>query len=86
MISKGLGIAALIVAMIGAGMLWMTTREKAAERRGADQQVARDIAAANQNIATKRETDAKFDSQDAHALCNSYGLDWVQREGKSFCE
>lgn len=86
MISKTLGAAALGVALLAGIMLWLQSRDEAAERRGIEQQVARDIAAANQNIATRRETDAKFDSQDARALCDSYGLIWVQRDGKSFCE
>lgn len=86
MISKWLGIAACVVALIGLVMLWLENREQAAVQRGVEAQVARDIAAANQNIAERRKTDAKFNSKDARALCDSFGLVWVQRDGKSFCE
>ncbi len=78
--------AALIAAtLLGAGAAYLDHREDAAEQRGVDQQVARDIAKANQEIATRRETDAKFDSQDARALCLSLELEWVLEDGKSFC-
>lgn len=77
---------AAVVGVIVAIVLYLGYREDKAEQRGVEQQVARDIAAANQNIAERRETDAKFDSQDARALCTGYGLEWVQHDGKSFCE
>lgn len=76
---------ASVVAGILAIVLYLGHRENVAEQRGIDQQVARDIAKANQEIATRRETDAKFDSQDARALCVSMSLDWVFDDGKSFC-
>lgn len=80
LIAAGVGFACLALFSV-----WMAAREYAAEQRGVDEQVARDIAKANQEIATRRETDAKFDSQDARALCDSMGLEWVLENGKSFC-
>jgi hypothetical protein len=77
------GLAAL--ALVASVFYWLQQRDHEAEKRGVDQQVARDIAKANQEIATRRVTDAKFDSQDARALCLSYGLEWVSEQGKSFC-
>jgi hypothetical protein len=77
-------VAATVVAILGI-VLYLGHREDVAEQRGVDQQVARDIAKANQEIATRRETDAKFDSQDARALCTSMGLEWMSEQGKSFC-
>lgn len=78
--------AALIGAsVIAAAIAYLKYQENEAERRGAEQQIARDIAKANQEIATRRETDAKFDSQDARALCVSLELEWVFEDGKSFC-
>lgn len=78
-------IIAAIVGTILAILFYLGHREDKAEQRGVEQQVARDIAKANQEIATRRVTDAKFDSQDAHALCDSMGLEWVFEDGKSFC-
>lgn len=74
------GIGAIVAILI-----YLNIREDAAEQRGVDRQVAADIAKANQNIATRRETDAHFDKLDARALCADYGLDWVFEDGKSFC-
>lgn len=78
-------LAALVVGVIFAIVLYLGHREDEAERRGIERQVARDVAKANQEIATRRETDEKFDSQDARALCLSMSLDWVLEDGKSFC-
>lgn len=84
MIRYGILAAAAFVTVAGF-IFYLNNREDAAEQRGVDQQVARDIAKANQEIATRRETDAKFDSQDARALCISMELEWVLEDGKSFC-
>lgn len=79
-------IAALIIgSVVAAGLLWLQTSLTNAERAGADQQIARDIAQANQNIAERRETDAHFDKMDASAVCRDFGLEWVFEDGKSFC-
>lgn len=79
-------IAAVVaIGLIFSAVLYLGHREDEAEQRGIDQQVARNIAKANQEIATRRETDAKFDSQDARSLCLSYGLEWLSEQGKSFC-
>lgn len=83
--TKYVVLVVLVVGFIFSIVLYLGHREDTAEQRGVDQQVARDIAKANQEIATRRETDAKFDSQDARALCISYGLEWVSEQGKSFC-
>lgn len=79
-IAAGIAFAAIV-----ASIVYLDRRDEAAEQRGVDRQVAADIAKANQNIATRRETDAHFDSLDARALCADYGLDWVFEDGKSFC-
>jgi hypothetical protein len=79
-------IAVIAVAVaIGGIILYLGHREDAAEQRGVDKQVAADIAKANQEIATRRETDAQFNRLDAHALCIEYGLEWVFEDGKSLC-
>lgn len=75
----------IALGLVGGVIAYLNHREDAAEKRGVDLQVARDIAKANQEIATRRETDAKFDSQDARALCLSMELEWVFEDGKSFC-
>lgn len=77
--------AGIAFAAIAACIIYLARRDEAAEQRGVDRQIAADIAKANQNIATRRETDAHFDSHDARALCADYGLDWVFEDGKSFC-
>lgn len=66
-------------------MVWYSAQQEAAERRGVEAQVARDISKANQELAVKRERDAKFDKMDARAFCVDAGLDWVFEDGKSFC-
>lgn len=76
--------AAAFVAVAGF-IFYLDRREDAAEQRGVDRQIAADIAKANQNIATRRETDAHFDKLDARALCGEYDLEWVFENGKSFC-
>jgi type II secretory pathway pseudopilin PulG len=79
-------IAALIFgSLIAGGLLWLQKSLSNAEQAGVDQQVARDIAQANQNIAERRETDAQFDKMDAAAVCRDFGLLWVFEDGKSFC-
>jgi hypothetical protein len=78
-------VALIIGATVAAGLLWLQTSLSNAEQAGVDQQIARDIAQANQNIAERRETDAHFDSMDAAAVCRDFGLEWVFEDGKSFC-
>lgn len=80
-------VAALLLAVAAvAGLLAYTDRrDDKAEQRGIDKQVAAEIGRANQEIATRRVTDAHFDSHDARALCGDYGLDWVFENGKSLC-
>ncbi len=72
-------------AVIGGVVAYLNHREDAAEQRGVDQQVARDIAKANQELALKRERDAKFDKMDARDFCLDAGLEWMFEDGKSFC-
>jgi len=74
-------VAASVVGVLG----YIDHRDRVAEQRGVDRQVAADIAKANQTIATRRETDAHFDSRDARALCADFDLEWVFEDGKSFC-
>jgi hypothetical protein len=52
---------------------------------GIDKQTAADIAKANQEIATRRVTDDKYNKMDAAAVCKQFGLDWVFTDGKSEC-
>lgn len=79
-------IAALIIgSIVAGGLLWLQTSLSNAEQSGIDQQVARDIAQANQNIAERRETDAHFDKMDAAAVCRDFGLEWLFEDGKSLC-
>lgn len=85
MISKWLGIAAVAVAVIGAALLWLESREQAAVQRGVTEQVSRNIAKANQEIATRRATDATFDKMDARQHCIDAGLEWVFESERSFC-
>lgn len=74
-----------VVAGILTIVLWLGLRDEAAERRGMEKEIARRIARANQEIATRRETDASFDSMDARAHCLDAGLDWVFEDGRSLC-
>lgn len=77
-----------VVALVGvifAIVLYLGMREDKAERRGVDKQVAADIAKANQELAVKRERDAKFDKMDARQFCIDAGLEWVFSDDKSFC-
>lgn len=72
-------------ALISGVIVYLNQREDAAEKRGVEQQVARDISKANQEIATRRATDATFDKMDARKHCLDVKLDWVFEDGKSFC-
>lgn len=79
-------IAALIIgSVVAAGLLWLQTSLSNAERDGIDKQVAADIAKANQELAVKRERDAKFDKMDARAFCLDAGFEWLFIDGKSLC-
>lgn len=44
------------------------------------------IAKSNQLIAERRVRDATFDKFDAAELCRRAGLEWMQSDGKSFCQ
>lgn len=77
--------AVLVVSSIFAIVLYLGHREDAAEQRGIDQQVARDIAKANQEIGEMRIRDAKFDKMDARQHCLDAGLEWVFENDRSFC-
>lgn len=46
---------------------------------------AENIAQANQKIAERRATDAKFQRTDAMELCRQAGLEWFADEGRSYC-
>lgn len=78
--------AALVaVALIGGAVAWMAAREDAALERGIEQQMARDVAKANQEIGEMRVRDAKFDKMDARQFCIDAGLLWVFEDNRSFC-
>ena len=77
--------AAALVGAILAIVLYLGHREDKAEQRGVEQQVARNIAKANQEIAEMRIKDAKFDKMDARQHCLDADLEWVFENGKSFC-
>lgn len=78
-------LAALVVGAIFSIVLYLGHREDEAERRGIDQQVARDIAKANQEIGEMRVRDAKFSKMDARQHCLDAGLEWVFENDRSFC-
>lgn len=82
---KYVSAALVAVALIGGGLAWMAVREDAAVERGVDQQVARDVAKANQEIGEMRVRDAKFDKMDARQFCIDAGLEWVFEDSRSFC-
>jgi hypothetical protein len=71
----------LVVAAIG----WYARQQYVAEQRGREIERALIAAKANQNIAERRVTDAKFDKLDARSFCIDSGLEWVFEDGKSFC-
>lgn len=75
----------VLVGGIFAIVLYLGMREDKAEQRGVDKQVAADIAKANQELAVKRERDAKFDKMDARAFCLDAGFEWLFIDGKSLC-
>lgn len=75
-------IAFAVIALVGG---WYAKQQYDAEQRGAAIERAKVAAQSNQNIATRRETDATFDKMDAAALCRDAGLEWVFDDGKSFC-
>lgn len=81
-------IASIIVAIIMGGGLWIyfERRDAAKVQEGVNKQVMADAAKANQNIATRRATDATFDKYDAADVCRQYDLTWVFADGKSHCE
>lgn len=83
--TKYIFIGLIALSLIGGVAAYLDHREDAAERRGVDQQIARDIAKANQEIATRRERDATFDKMDARQHCLDVDLEWVFLDGKSFC-
>lgn len=85
MISKALGVSAVVVAIVGSVLLWLSSVEQAAVQRGVTEQVSRNIAKANQEIATRRATDVTFDKMDARQHCVDAGLEWVFESGQSFC-
>jgi hypothetical protein len=88
MISRVYGLMAAVAVMViigGAVFVWLDARERAAVERGVQEQVERDISKANQEIATRRATDAKFDKMDARQFCLDAKLEWVFESGQSFC-
>lgn len=75
--------AAIVLAAAGA---WYAKQLYDAKQRGAEEERAKVIARANQEIATRRERDAQFDKMDARQHCLDAGLEWVfGDDGKSFC-
>lgn len=76
----------LIAIIIGCGAyLYVAHRDAANVQKGVHQQVIRDVSQANQDIATRRATDATFDKNDAHAMCDFWKLEWVYDNDKSYC-
>lgn len=70
--------------ILAAGSLYMVQISAATERGRAIEQAA--IAAkANQNIADRRVTDAKFKRDDVIKLCRDAGLEWFVDAGRSYC-
>lgn len=58
----------------------------AGDRNRANRDELARVAKANQNIAERRATDAKYDKTDAAATCKLFGLEWVFADGKSSCQ
>jgi hypothetical protein len=81
--------AALAFAVIAIAGGWYAKQQYDAEQRGREIERAKIAAQSNQNIATRRETDATFDKMDARQLCLDAPveprLEWVFENGKSFC-
>jgi hypothetical protein len=75
-------VAAAVAAIAG---VWYAKQQYDAEQRGRDIERAKVAAQSNQNIVTRRQTDATFDKMDAATLCRDAGLEWVFDDGKSFC-
>jgi len=78
----------MLVAAAGVVMgaiIYLDRRDKAAEERGKAEQIAINIAKANQYIAERRAKDATFNSMDAKQHCVDAGFEWVLSDGKSFC-
>lgn len=78
-------LAGLVVGLLAGVLVWYQMQISAAERAGREKQIALNVAKANQEIAARRQTDAKFDSMDARQHCVGAGLEWVFVDGKSFC-
>ncbi len=79
---RNVGLAVLLVILaIGLHQLVLYR----AERKAVDAERARVSAEANQAIAERRATDAKFDRMDAMALCREVGLEWFADGGRSYC-
>lgn len=80
-------IAVVIACTVIGGLLfaYIKAHDAAKIGEGIDRQVAADIALSNQNIAMRRATDAKFDKDDAAAVCRIFKREWVFIDGKSQC-
>lgn len=75
-------VAALIVGAVGT---YLGSLYSKGVQAGIDKQIAADIAKANQTIAERRATDAKYNKMDAAALCKQFDLEWVFENGHSEC-
>lgn len=82
MIFRNIGIA-VILAVMAIGLHQLVVYRETQKALEAER--ARVAAKANQNIADRRATDAKFDRMDAMQLCRDEGLTWVADGGRSYC-
>lgn len=73
-------VGALLI--IGAASAYVINKQNEAVQAERIKQIAK----SNQNIAERRVRDATFDKFDAAELCRRSGLEWVQSDGKSFCQ
>lgn len=82
---KFIGYAAAIIVAGGALWYFWAQHDAAKVQEGIVRQQQMDAAQANQDIATRRATDATFDRMDAIAVCRAFGREWVPDAGKSYC-
>lgn len=76
-------ICAAVIIMAGSG--WYALQLHNATVRGQEIERAKIAAKANQNIADRRERDAKFKRDDVIKLCRDAGLEWFADAGRSYC-
>lgn len=77
---------AIAIAVVGSIFGYLKKTEYDAAQAEREKIRIETIAKSNQNIAERRVRDATFDKFDAAELCRRAGLEWMQSDGKSFCQ